>query len=146
MLSRVRPFDANHQIRFFLGCSVHYLQTCDRDVWPGSRCPLLLSTSELVVHCGTSPQLLPVLFTPSPPLSWCLLRLCADPGSRHKWCREASDWGFTKFKQYSDVVNPDNGFLLDDTMKVQVEVNVQVCLNVLIGIWVTPGVRGSGGL
>jgi hypothetical protein len=53
-----------------------------------------------------------------------LLLLCAE--SVHKWNKDASDWGFTQFMPFADAVNPEKGYLLNDTLKIKVEIQVQV--------------------
>lgn len=50
--------------------------------------------------------------------------LCAE--SVHKWNKDASDWGFTQFMPFVDAVNPEKGYLLNDTLKIKVEIQVQV--------------------
>lgn len=54
----------------------------------------------------------------------CCPVLCAD--SQHKWNKDQADWGFTQFIPYADAVNPEKGYLLNDTMKIKVEIQVQV--------------------
>jgi hypothetical protein len=50
--------------------------------------------------------------------------LCAE--SNHKWSKDASDWGFTQFMPYVDAVSPEKGYLVNDTLKIKVEIQVQV--------------------
>jgi hypothetical protein len=47
-------------------------------------------------------------------------------GTSHRWAQDAEDWGFTQFLSLEDALDPDRGFTLDDTLKIKVEVQVQV--------------------
>lgn len=80
----------------------------------------------------------PTLFFPSaaliPSLFLCLsahiISTTITTESQHKWNKDASDWGFTQFLPYLDALNPDKGFLVNDTLKIKVEIQVQVRMGV----------------
>jgi hypothetical protein len=55
-----------------------------------------------------------------------LLLLVAE--SFHKWSQNETDWGFTDFISLDELLQPDRGFVVNDTVKIKVEITVQVRL------------------
>jgi hypothetical protein len=51
---------------------------------------------------------------------------CCCAESSHKWNKDASDWGFTQFLPVADAMNPDKGYVHNDSIKLKVEIQVQV--------------------
>ncbi len=47
---------------------------------------------------------------------------CAE--AQHEFTQAESDWGFTSFVQLEEVNNPANGFLVNDTLLLRVELTV----------------------
>ena len=44
--------------------------------------------------------------------------------ARHTFTTEQNDWGFTTFMNLADLLNPDKGFIVNNTVVIKVEVNV----------------------
>ena len=47
--------------------------------------------------------------------------MCAED-KQHKFDKTSQDWGFNTFCPLADVLNPAKGFLVNDTMRIHVEV------------------------
>eukprot|EP00775_Hariotina_reticulata_P001261 gene1261-1601_t len=45
--------------------------------------------------------------------------------SSHKWSSNETDWGFTQFIPLVDLQDPEKGFLVNDTLQIKVEIQVQ---------------------
>jgi hypothetical protein len=46
--------------------------------------------------------------------------------SSHKWSQNETDWGFREFMLLAELLEPERGFLVNDTVKFKVEITVQV--------------------
>jgi hypothetical protein len=56
----------------------------------------------------------------------CCCCCCAAAESSHKWSQAETDWGFTGFMLVGELTDPERGFLVNDTVKIKVEITVQV--------------------
>ena len=43
----------------------------------------------------------------------------------HKFCLEEIDWGFTSFMKWDEVLNPDRGYIKNDTITVEVQMEAE---------------------
>ncbi|KAF6255465.1 hypothetical protein COO60DRAFT_1641474 [Scenedesmus sp. NREL 46B-D3] len=45
--------------------------------------------------------------------------------SSHKWSQNETDWGFTQYMLLGELLDPERGFIVNDTVKIKVEITVQ---------------------
>jgi ubiquitin carboxyl-terminal hydrolase 7 len=64
----------------------------------------------------------------------CAAAAAACTESSHKWNSNATDWGFTQFMLLGELLDPERGFVVNDTVKIKVEITVEVRTSRLVEV------------